>query len=503
MENEQKDIKNMHWSEVIASKIVSERKPPYIVMSGITPSGPVHPGTLCEFLFAYAISKQLSKYGGAKLVFVSDNMDALDSVPAPLKEYEETIKQDMGMPLALARDPAGCHKSFADHFIDETQRIMKLFQVELEFVRAGEFYAKGLYDQYAKELCDRKEEVKEVVRVSSLREEMPADWSPLMPLCDKCKNIDKNIVLEYSNGIYKYKCSKCGFVGENKIEDHKYKLLFRLDWPTRHKFMNVAVEGGSVDHHTKGGTFSTVTAVRKEIYGDQNPYLYKFGFLKYKGKKYSKSKGIGHTVNELLELAPIELIKYILLRPDIQEDRELVIDSDTLFPILDDFKKAGEIQQDNEDSAMHRADNKKKMAYELCEVKRRWIAEPADMILYYNIYENWDTVAKMCGDPEGVSVLGQYIERWIKRGLIPERYTFKVQLKPITNDVVREYVSAAKEGMSAEELHNLVFEVAKNKGIENKEVFKQVYLWLIGKEMGPRLGKLIYAVGVGKIKSML
>lgn len=495
-------IKNMHWSEVIASKIHAERKPPYVVMAGITPSGPVHPGTLCEFLFAYAIAKMLRQYGEVRFVFVSDDLDAVDSVPEPLKEYASVIQEDMGLPLALARDPKGCHASFADHFISETKDIMGVFGVDVEFLRASELYAGGLYDEYAKLLCSRKDEVKEIVRQSSLRDTMPEDWFPIMPLCTNCKNIDKNVVEWYVDGKYKYRCSKCDYKGENAISDHKYKLLFRLDWPTRQKFMNVAVEGGSVDHHTRGGTISTLVEVHRKIYGEEPPYMYKFGLLKYKGKKYSKSKGIGHTVNELLMLAPVELIKYMLLKPDVQEDKELVIDKETLFPLLDDYKRAFEAAA-QESEGMHRADHKKAIAFKLCSAKYVWKAEPSDMILYYNVYGNWEKVAQLTGDPQGVAALSRYIEEWIRRDLIPDRYMFKVSLKGGNSQLVRTYAEKIRGDMSAEDLHNLVFEVARESGIDSKELFRQLYIAMIGKEMGPRIGKLIYAIGAERVKLAL
>ncbi|MEM0437758.1 MAG: lysine--tRNA ligase [Candidatus Micrarchaeia archaeon] len=495
-------IKNMHWSEIIASRIRAERKPPYVVMSGITPSGPVHPGTLCEFMFAYAIAKMLGQYGDVRFVFVSDDLDAVDSVPEPLKEYASVIQEDMGLPLALARDPKGCHTSFADHFISETKEIMGIFGVEVEFLRASELYARGLYDEYAKTLCERKDEVKEIVRQSSLREAMPDDWFPIMPLCTNCRNIDKNVVEWYAGGKYGYRCSKCGYKGENAISDHKYKLLFRLDWPTRQKFMNVAVEGGSVDHHTRGGTISTLVEVHRKIYNEEPPYMYKFGLLKYKGKKYSKSKGIGHTVSDLLRLAPVELIKYMLLKPDVQEDKELVIDKDTLFPLLDDYKRASEAAA-QESGGMHRADHKKAIAFRLCNAKYVWKAEPSDMILYYNVYGDWEKVAQVTGDPQGVAMLSKYIEEWIRRDLIPDRYMFKVSLKGGNPPLVRAYAEKMRADMGAEDLHNLVFEVAGENGVDSREVFKQLYLAIIGKEMGPRLGKLIYAIGAGRVRQAL
>lgn len=498
-EGESSELKNMHWSEIIAKKIFDERKPPFVVAAGITPSGPVHPGTLCEFLYAYAIAEQLKKYGDVHYVFISDDFDALDSVPEPLKEHADTINEDMGMPLYLARDPKGCHKSFAEHFIAETLDIMKIFGVKPEFMRASKLYEKGEYDQYAKLLCERKDEVKEVVQESSMRKEMPENWFPLLPLCEKCKNIDKNIIIEYKDGKYKYKCSKCGYTGEDEISNHRYKLLFRLDWPTRQKFLDVVVEGGSVDHHTPGGTLSTVCAIHRKIYNEEPPYLYKFGLLKYKGKKYSKSKGIGHKVTELLELAPPELIKYVLFRPDIQEDKELVIDKETLFPLLDEFGRIGGMHEEG-DVVSSRADHKKIIAYELCNVKNIWKADVADMVIYYNIYRDWKMVKKLTKDPEGVEFLEPYLKVWMKRGLVPDRYMFEIKTEGEPSELVKKLIGKLDGKMSADDIHQMVFETAKENSVQPKELFKEIYSWLIGKEHGPKASKLIYAIGVNKLK---
>ena len=134
-------------------------------------------------------------------------------------------------------------------------------------------------------MCENKDQVKEIVGKSSNRDKMPDEWFPIMPICTKCNNVYRNIVLSYNEGTYKYKCSKCNNESEDKIENHNYKLLFRLDWPTRQKFLNVIVEGGSVDHHSPGGTIATLKKIHSEFYKEEPPYMYKFGLLKYKGKK--------------------------------------------------------------------------------------------------------------------------------------------------------------------------------------------------------------------------
>ncbi|VVC01725.1 Lysine--tRNA ligase [uncultured archaeon] len=126
------------------------------------------------------------------------------------------------------------------------------------------------------------------------------------------------------------------------------------------------------------------------------------------------------------------------------------------------------------------------------------------MVLYYNIYGDWEKAGELSGDAEGVKMLEPYLKAWILKGLVPDKYMFKVVYNvAVVTPVVQKYVEALKPGMSAEDIHNLAFTVAKENGVEAKEVFKQMYQWLIDANMGPRLGKLIYAIGADKVKKAL
>ncbi len=65
---------------------------------------------------------------------------------------------------------------------------------------------------------------------------------------------------------------------------------------------------------------------------------------------------------------------------------------------------------------------------------------------------------------------------------------------------MKELFSSLAENMDADAIQNAVFNFAKENGIAPAEFFKQIYLTLIGKERGPRLGKFIFALGVAKVK---
>jgi lysyl-tRNA synthetase class 1 len=52
----------------------------------------------------------------------------------------------------------------------------------------------------------------------------------------------------------------------------------------------------------------------------------------------------------------------------------------------------------------------------------------------------------------------------------------------------------SKKDYTPVELHNHIYEIAQNVDIEPQELFKAVYIALIGREFGPRVGNFISAI---------
>ena len=70
----------MHWADVVAEKLLESGKK-HIISSGITPSGPIHLGSMREILTADAIVKAVNDKGGdAELIYIADNADPLRKV---------------------------------------------------------------------------------------------------------------------------------------------------------------------------------------------------------------------------------------------------------------------------------------------------------------------------------------------------------------------------------------------------------------------------------------
>jgi len=505
-------LKSMHWSEILAERIISEKKPPFVVTSGITTSGPTHLGTLCEFLFPNAIATQLRTRGfQADFYFIADIYDAFDSVPISMMKYESTLTPHLGKPLCDVPDPLGCCNSFGDHYLNETRRIMERFNVHPKIVRAVDVYKEGRFDELARFFLANEEKVKRVVAESSMRE-LPEWWSPLMPVCQNCGRIATTRVTAHGNDWYEYKCDRdveytkgCGFSGRNKLSDHVYKLTWRLHWPAWMVVFNTSVEGAGVDHHTRGGSWDTCTAIFKEIFQREPPIGYKFGFILLQGKKYSKSKGVGMGVTDLLELMPPELITYSLIKPDLQENKDVDPTGVKLMNLYEDFQRAAKLSEE-ENTDVSRAEHKKIIAFRLSTGgKINWKASFADILMYYQLYRDWSKVAERSGDPEGTNYLRPFIEKWVSREFAPEEYRFSFNPTTISKNIaaVRAFAEKLTDSMDAVTIHNLVFSVANENGIQPSELFTTLYTALLGKEKGPRMGKLVEAIGIAKVKETL
>lgn len=497
--------KNLHWAEQLADEILQKKKPPFVISSGITTSGPAHLGTLCEFLYPSKIRDVLEKKGHkTEFYFMADIMDAFDSIPLSMQRYEKELVPHFGKPLAHVPDPTGKSRNFGEHFLDEVLEVMQKFGIDAKIVRMNELYASGKPDRYAKFFLENEKQAKEIVERTSGKEEKK-DWSAIMPICSNCGKIATTRVIWHDSENYEYICDRnvkytkgCGFRGKNSIYDHKYKITWRLHWPMWQDLFGTSCEGSGMDHFTKGGSRDTLEAVFREMFRKEPSIGYKFGFILFEGKKYSKSKGIGMGVSDLMGLLPPEVITFTLVRPDMQENKDITLKKENMVRMVEDYEQSQEFAAKGLEN-LDRAGRKRAMAYMLSG-KRHWKALFKDALMYHSIYQDWEKTGKALGDVEGMKYLAPYVEQWIARGLVPDEFNFRYSPKK-AEGAVREFFSSLDENADALAIHNAVFNFAKGKGIAPAEFFRQIYLTLIKKESGPRLGKLIFALGTGKVKN--
>ncbi len=507
--NPKKDIQSKHWTQRLAEQVISNKKPPFVITGGMTTSGPAHLGTVCEFLYPAALKTAIETLGKkAQLYFVGDILDAFDGIPVEMQKYENILKPELGKPLVYTKDPLGCHNSFGEHYLEEAKKLMKKLSLDINVVKANELYDSGKMDKYAMIFLAEEDKVKEVVARTSMRKiEELKDWSPIMPICKKCGKIATTRVTWHNNEEYGYICDKdveytkgCNYKGSAKLTDHEYKLQWRLHWPSWQAIFNSSIEGSGIDHMTAGGSATTAEAIHKEILKREPPIFFRYGFILFKGKKYSKSKGIGMSAAELSELLPPELLKYILIEPNLEQNKDIDPTGDKLILLYNEVERMSTIAKPES-----KADEKRALAFAIAIKKLPWKASFVDMLLDYQVYKDWEKVGKKLHDEKGVDYLSSYIEKWLTKGYAPERYDFSVHQTKIKNnkEAVKALISSLDSNMDELAVHNLVYDIAKKCGINSNDLFKSIYNAIIGKESGPRMGKLIVAIGIEKVKDML
>lgn len=420
-----------HWSEWLAERVIAEKKEPYVITSGITTSGPAHLGTLCEFLFPDAIRRQLERRGKkATFYFLADILDAFDSVPVAMEAHSKELERHLGKPLCDVPDPTGRSPSFGDHFLEEVRALMGKFGVKAAVLRMNDLYGEGKFDEWARFYLKNESEAKRIVEESSGKQEKK-DWSPIMPICSGCGKIATTRVLSHDGEEYEYACDRdvkytkgCGFRGKARIADHRYKITWRLHWPAWKQIFHTSIEGAGMDHHTRGGSEDTCREITLGLMKADYHIPFKYGFILFQGKKYSKSKGIGMGVSDLVRLVPPEIIRYILVKPDLEENVDINPTAESMLKTMDDFQKAAELAKGDKE-ALNRHERKMAIAYELSAETLKWKVGFLDVLLYYQIHHDWSEVARLTGDAQGVGYLRPFVEEWVSRDFMPDDYRFK------------------------------------------------------------------------------
>jgi lysyl-tRNA synthetase class 1 len=490
--------KKKHWLELLTEKIVNEYDPPYVITSGMTTSGPPHLGTICEFLYPGTLAKLLKERGyDVKFYFFADIMDAFDRIPEAMKEYEEQLKPHLGKPLAHVPDPTGQYKSLGHYFFAQVKALMDAFDIHPEVKFMDELYEQGVFDDITRFFIANADKAREILgRVSG--RQMPAHWFPIQVVCEKCGKIATTRVTRFFDDHYTYACdldvgySKgCGHVGEGKLSDHLFKLVWRLHWPAWLKVFGTTVEGAGADHHAKGGSWDTTRAIFRELFHEREPLSFKFGLILFNGKKYSKSKGVGMSAYELLNLLPPQVIAFTLLVPDVQENKDIPLNKHGLLKMVERYERASTLSSSH---SLTRAEEKMLLAYRLSG-ERFWQPSFREIITYYSIYRNWQVVEQLLG--AGVRAVEHYVEQWFKQGFVPEELDFSYKPRKATG-LVREFFLSLSPNMSKEELQAKAFEFAKRSG-NSAQFFQNVYQVLIAKDRGPKLSTLLSAIGVEKV----
>ncbi len=515
----------MHWSQAIAREIIAHRgEEKHVVATGITPSGDIHIGNLREIIIGDAVRNALCELGvEARLIYVGDTFDPLRRrYPFLPPEYEEHV----GKPLSEIPDPEGCHSSYAEHFLSPFIESLDELGIEVEVFRADVMYKSGWYEAEIREALLRRDDLARILHESSGRR-LPPHWSPFAPLCSACGRISTTTVTGYKldggegegkgKGEVYYRC-ECGNRGTASLSGGG-KLAWRVDWAARWKILGVTVEPFGKDHAAPGGSFDSGKRIAEEIYNFRAPYPIPFEHILLRlseveggdtgdegGKRrrrvtaMSSSRGTNIPVREILEVVPPEILKYLIRR--VRPERHIEFDpSMPLLHLIDEYERdTGGIGTGIAARIPFRH------FLTLVQVARGDDTRELLAVIRRSGYEVPEDAEE---ELAAIRRKARYALNWLRR-YAPDELKFELLRSLSESELVKELSDAQRRALlmiahhirhehelgggkrlSATEWHNKIYEVANALDIEPGEVFRAVYIALLGKPSGPRAGWLL------------
>jgi lysyl-tRNA synthetase class 1 len=493
---------------------------PVVFQSGFGPSGLPHLGTMCEVLRPSYVRHALKVLGNTRptrLIVFIDDLDGLRKVPESIPNREQTARY-LGHPVSRIPDPFGdCHDSFAAHMIGLLGDFLAPVEVEYELIRSSAMYASGAFDDALRLIIAKHEAIVALI-TPTLREENRAGWSPIMPLCPNCGQINSTLVTAYfpERATVEFSCERrvgdehgCGFRGEQSILGGGCKVQWKVDWALRWHVLKVDYELYGKDLIDS----ARLSAQILKLLGGRPPLGFPFEmYLDEEGHKVSKSVGRGVGVEQWRRYAPIEVLKYFLiLNP--RRARKLFLEAipqhvDEYLDVLRAYSAMDDAARRNsplefvlQSSSARRFETTIGFGLVMNLVPAIGSADRELLWKYLIAYD-----PRIEADPDTASLARTLMEcaiNFYRDFVEPDKKTFA------PSAVEREQLSAlaawlaANGDATAEEIEKSIYDLGRANYDKPGKIFPVIYRALMGQERGPRLGAFIRLATPEKIAQAL
>lgn len=508
-----KDILNnaKSWPFVEARKIIGrkniEDKGFALFESGYGPSGLPHIGTFGEVARTTYVRLAYEALTGhkTKLFAFSDDMDALRKVPDNIPN-KEMVSEYLGYALTSVPDPFGGHASFGEHNNNKLKEFLDSFGFEYEFQSATDWYKSGRFNDVLLRVLEHHEEILEVM-LPSLREERAATYSPFLPV-DNGRVLQLNVV-EYKpkDGSIVYR-NEDGKLVETEVTNGNCKLQWKVDWASRWTALGVDYEMAGKDLIDSVKLSSKIC----KIIGGTPPEGFNYElFLDEEGKKISKSKGNGLSVEDWLRYAPGEsLAGFMFASP--KSAKKLYFDViprnvDDYFSNMDRFtRQEPNAKIDNPVWHIHMHD----VPQLNVPISFSMLLNLASVCNTNDTSVLWGFIAKYIenASPESMPYLDRlvkhatvYYEDFIKAN---KEYRKPTEVEAQAFNDLFSMLSKLPDEASAEDIQTCIYEVGK-KYFETdlKAWFRAMYEVLFGQKEGPRMGSFAALYGLKNFMKLI
>ena len=478
--------------------------------TGYGPSGLPHIGTFQEVARTTWVRRAFEAMSGmpTRLIAFSDDMDGLRKVPDNLPGGD-MLRMHLGKPLTQVPDPFGTHASFGAHNNARLQHFLDQFGFEYEFLSSTECYKAGRFDATLLRLLEHYDTVMGII-LPTLGPERRATYSPFLPIDPKTGVVLQVPVVDRDTvaGTISYIDPNDGETMTVPVTGGAVKLQWKADWAMRWLALEVDYEMAGKDLIDS----VTLSGAIVRALGGRPPEGFNYElFLDAEGRKISKSKGNGLSMDEWLRYGPTEsLATYCYASP--RKAKRLHFD--VIPRAVEDYYAFAE-------------------SYGAQPIEQR-LGNPAwhihggappqvDLPLSFPLLLNLANVAGT-DDP---AVLWGYVARHAP-GTSPAThpeldrlvryaiaYAHDFVIPGLSRRAPDEREAAALAGLDArlaalgpdagaEAYQNEVYEAGKAAGFEPlRDWFKALYEILIGTSNGPRMGSFIALYGLAETRALI
>jgi len=505
------------WPFEEARKLVERYKtaPPekgYVLLeTGYGPSGLPHIGTFGEVARTSMVRHAFSLLSDipTRLFAFSDDMDGLRKVPDNVPN-KEMLAEYLGKPLTQVPDPFDTHESFGHHNNARLRAFLDSFGFEYEFQSATDCYKSGHFDAALLQVLRCYDKVKNVI-LPTLGPERRATYSPFLPICPRTGVVLQEPITEIDveAGTVSYVDPETGETMTVPVTGGACKLQWKADWAMRWYALGVDYEMSGKDLIDSVKLSSQIT----KILGSRPPEGFNYElFLDEEGKKISKSKGNGLSVDEWLTYGPPESLSLFMFQ---QPRRAKKLYFDQIPKAVDDYQtflaKLGDEEPAKrlENPAWHihggdaPAPSRSGISFALLlNLASVCHAEDKDVVWAY--VSRYAPAASPESDPALDGLVG-YAVRYYQDFVRPaKQYRAPDETERAAMQVLKAKLAAMPADASAETIQDEVYAVGKEHPFENlRDWFRALYEVLLGQSAGPRFGSFVALYGVAETIALI
>lgn len=522
------------WADQLAEQVLETfpDRDTYTCAAGISPSGPVHVGNFREIITVDLVVKALERTGAdVRFIYSWDDFDRFRKVPDGVPE---SFEAHLGKPLSRVPDPDGCHDSYAAHFEAALEDEIAPLGMDIEFIRQHEKFESCAYTDGIRTAMQDRDTIRTILN-EHRSEPLPESWYPLRVYCLAC-GTDFTTVTDYDGDTtIRYHCETCDDEFDLDFsEEGAVKPPWRVDWPMRWDYENIAFEPGGKDHSATGSSRDTGAAIVSTVYGRTPPVYQMYEFVNLKGEsgKMSSSSGDVLTPGDLLAVYTPALFRFLFTETKPTRDFSIALDAD-IVTVYDKFDRIEEAYFDPDSVDNDRKREHWKRVYELSVVEVpdekpvRVAFDHAAFVAQTVPRSKWreDGIAALRATDHVPEALSREQEDRIVARLdrarnwaaeyAPDDYVYAFN-RDVPDDEWESLTAAQQAGVVAlrdlladtdfatsAELEDALFAVARSGEASVGEFFTAAYRCLLSRDDGPRLADFILTRGQDEIVAVL